>query len=1675
MSDWRDQLEPVTEAPAAPTGSFMDKLTPINPVPQQKAVVSANDNGDEAAKALQISKRTGISPSLVQGDLPGYAAHDRTQTAIKYVNENPFVAKYVDSSPMAAKVSSDDYEALSKSSPALWKLHQDSIDQETSAHLAAQVPALAEHMDSAIGRENIRGYVERIKSGFMGGFGEGSEVEKFIKGAHDLGLSQNVVDFWEGSGLLPAARAGEAAIRMIPGLIGGAMGAGSGFIAEGMGSEGEAWGDRFLRDAPGMNAALMGGGASALMRTPKFAVDKTAAAINRVLADKPPVDDLHTYLAEHTPGGPRAKSLSAGETPTDELWQSKPIVDLAKAEAAGKAMDEAVAASLEGRTKERSKESYTDWVKANDVNGTVHIPGFVIKDMYEKAGKVPIEGDGLLGFVPGLAEKMTVANETGADVAIPKDKFVGHIDESTYEALKDEMRVDEKGVSRREAKEAIEEQKTSPTEADTVRFYHGEKGGSDPAGGGPRWVTPSYEYARDFNSGDKPNIVHSVDIPKARLLSDLSSGYDEINSFPRNFEAPEEFAKQLKPYTPDKPVVAATKAVQESLGIKENYLSPLFKDGETLNITKGMMEQYAKLNDRREEIRLDRAIKFEKKVAARRLTPEWKANEAIERAAADKEIYDSPVWAADRFFNQGLALDGSKIPPETRVKLGEVKADDYASMLGFESGSDLSTALLKLEGERADAGKGPKWQFKQQVEAETARRMEKKYGNLEDNIAIEASDVALGEWNVDLLAAEWRILSEVNGGTPAYTRENFAAWTKDQFNQARAGDVRFETWRRAAEKSGVEAEKALLKQDWKEALLQKQHQMLNFLLAKEAKGFEREVARAQNLIGKYADQVNLPAVDQRYTDQIHRLIQQFGVDTRRTTENTDYNLRGTDKDFANFVARENQNGALIVQADLPTPRAGVEGRPIDNLTVDQFRDFATMIESLDHNGRAMKQIEIAGKREDFNAVEDKITKNLDTMEKKDFNPDITGPVSALRAAGRMVDARLRKAENLIDQIDKKDPLGAFNSAVLRGLIEGEYAKGDMITKLAKMASELPGDREWGKALGDLTTNKELLDWETGKPKKLTNENKIAIALNYGNKSNRKVMLEAFHWTEPEVEAYLSRELTPMDKKMVDGIHGLFEPLAPLIEKATSSRAGVAVPLIEGTPWNGMKGGYYPLIIDPRAKLLGRQVDTDLFQKTKFDPLPTANALKQRTGKVYPVDLSINQINSRLSQTAHAVFMQEPVINANKVLSSPAVREGIANAFGPEYVKMLDMWIRDIANNGGSDVGLHDDMASWLSRNVRQNVTVALMGYKASTALIHGGSAGASSMYESFKLHMPEENVGKAAVLAPVRLVNDIRKLGLGQFLPEASRRFFGSQSNMFAMTDFVLENSGEMRNRQRSLQKDFGYQLEKITNSNIMDDAARVRALYQTYSMGMVAYLDTLTATPVWKAAYDHALIEKKMEHPDAVYMADKAVREAHGSASLVSRANIGRGEINKWLTIAYNGYWNHNYNKAVQVGTELRGQDFSASQKVAIGAAFMTAMIVAPALVHHAVRGEESETWGGSIAKMMASQFGGMVPIVNSMVYSMIHNRDPSISPIEEVMKNVTNIYRDAVAKNPKHQFKHILQASGMLTGLPLTNQHIDTFSFLNDVVNQRQNPETVGDWWHGITTGSMKPKRHR
>jgi hypothetical protein len=79
-----------------------------------------------------------------------------------------------------------------------------------------------------------------------------------------------------------------------------------------------------------------------------------------------------------------------------------------------------------------------------------------------------------------------------------------------------------------------------------TRFYHG---GEDPTSGGPRWLTPDEDYARNFRAGPGGNEVHYVDIPTDSPMLGKSfddTGTSQVAPFV-SFEAPEEIAKNLRP------------------------------------------------------------------------------------------------------------------------------------------------------------------------------------------------------------------------------------------------------------------------------------------------------------------------------------------------------------------------------------------------------------------------------------------------------------------------------------------------------------------------------------------------------------------------------------------------------------------------------------------------------------------------------------------------------------------------------------------------------------------------------------------------------------------------------------------------------------------------------------------------------------------------------------------------------------------------------------------------------------------------------------------------------------------------------------------------------------------------------------------------------------------------
>lgn len=169
MSDWNTAPEVTPPAPPiAPSAGSWDAAPLAGPTPQQKAVANANENGDEAGKALSISKQTGIPAPVVQTDLSGYDAHARTKAAVKAM-KNPAIAAYVDGNPMAAKVSADDYEKLDEVSQYLQNLQQDRISGQAHVGLVQGIPEIAEMLTTAPGRDKLFSALKQLPATLLHG------------------------------------------------------------------------------------------------------------------------------------------------------------------------------------------------------------------------------------------------------------------------------------------------------------------------------------------------------------------------------------------------------------------------------------------------------------------------------------------------------------------------------------------------------------------------------------------------------------------------------------------------------------------------------------------------------------------------------------------------------------------------------------------------------------------------------------------------------------------------------------------------------------------------------------------------------------------------------------------------------------------------------------------------------------------------------------------------------------------------------------------------------------------------------------------------------------------------------------------------------------------------------------------------------------------------------------------------------------------------------------------------------------------------------------------------------------------------------------------------------------------------------------------------------------------
>jgi len=1053
----------------------------------------------------------------------------------------------------------------------------------------------------------------------------------------------------------------------------------------------------------------------------------------------------------------------------------------------------------------------------------------------------------------------------------------------------------------------------------------------------------------------------------------------------------------------------------------------------------------------------------ERQVDAR---PEMQAMELLRRGkprGSDAEAVPMRLNRADleAMFGPGVTDVLPRAVPPLWSEKGGVHPDQVAEMVGLRSGDELVRKLMGVgEQQRQLREAGEKRGVRAHtIEQEVQARMVERHGDVlaDGSIEEEAQNAVHNEMQLRAMGVELQALGRRFREAPRGRDEMQVVrdWARRTIGDKQVADATaVNLYARAEAKAAQAAFDALDKADPRpeEAYRQQCARMLNHALFIEAKRAADDVDRASRTMTRYAGADTLPGMDQGALDQIHALLERldFGKASGREVERR--------QSLAAWVEGQRAQGL----------EPAVPARLLDDafrqhystMTVDEVRGLSDAVQSIAHLGRLKQTLLDRKEARDFDALVQEAVDTAGRLPQREVstrrNPGVGGTgLDRLRAklgsAGsvlRMADASLLKMEQVLEWLDGKDSNGVFQRVVFRRLSEAQVREHDMqkeiAGKLRELNAKLP--KQGRRELDRLREVAELPDGRTGKPSSMTKGELLAVALNTGNEGNLGKMLQGEGWTAEGVRAALDRHLTKADWDFVQGTWDTIESLWPQVAALEKRVSGVEPEKVQRTPvetaHGTYDGGYYPLVYDPLRSMDVEQnrqrSGADLFENNYTRATTSQGHTMERVdGYARPLLLSLDVLPRHLNAVIHDLAYREAVMDADRFLAAPQVREAVEGTLGREYYAQFRPWLQSIANDQAIDPR---GLAFWdrLAHKARTNGTMVGLGFRLSTMVVHGTSAALNS-------------VGEAGLVPMSKAV--------GAFMRDPK-----------GMRDFVFEKSGEMRNRLNEVDRDMRDALRDLHGDH--GPLATVRR----YSMMGVAMLDMASALPTWAAAHTEAL-KRGMDDADAIYAADQSVRNAHGAGGAKDHSAIQRGSETQKLFTMFYSFWNHLYNRQRDLVRDARNIGSVGDFGSVLARSFF--YLVAPPIIHGLIAGGsnkddgEEHGWAGWAAEHIGLGLVSGVPVVRDVASALGHGSEYRMSPAADAIIKAGHLGKDVaralgfIEGEPSDRWvRHAIETPGYFLGLP-TGQAASAGQFLWDVWHGDEDPQGVAEWMHGIMYG--------
>lgn len=1102
--------------------------------------------------------------------------------------------------------------------------------------------------------------------------------------------------------------------------------------------------------------------------------------------------------------------------------------------------------------------------------------------------------------------------------------------------------------------------------------------------------------------------------------------------------------------------------------------SRVYERANSLGMPIGQFKEYDKLIQKQHAEDVAAATKRAEAQQAREQTKQWKDDRKALRAEVSKDIRQRPDVAADLFLGAGelygqkiarrYQLDADALSPEQKAALPKeyyakdgLAPDDVANIFGYGSGDAMVQKLAEYNTAKMSAQMTAKDFVSRVTDIETDRQMRIKYGVLEDNIMDAVKEQVSGETELNKVHEETLYYGTKIGQLPA-TRENIHAAVRQEFQKISLGNISSDRFMRRVGQLGRAIEAAHRSEDWAEAFRLAQQREYALTLAHEAVKAEKEIAKFDKVAKRFTKR-EVPSVDPAYTNFIHDILMRVGKPVRRSIQDLQTEIEaGEYKTLQDFVEGKETHGLREVPvADILLDPAF--RKKFEDLTVDEFRAVDASIKTLVKNGRDEKKITKAGVEADLQDIKDQMIEQLKLFQERTYDAKggrWMGPIPPKLAKGlRTYGISHIQMENLFNRWDHDDPNGVFQQYVMRDLVDSANNESALTKQYAEKLRSITDKSDLKKSVDNplfkVPGTDTLMKFNRG--------NLRTIMLNMGNDSNFSKLARGYKLEPTAIRAWVDQHATKADWDWVQRIGDVFAELKAEVDVMYRNISGVAPESLALQPIQTVHGEYpgwyYPVIYHPEfegpsKKLMG----PNALEQEGFVRATTPSGYTQRrTGYAGPMALDLDIMPSRMKQMIHDLAMRPAVINASKIFYDKDVRGAVFKHFGTEWRDMLVPYLVDVANSANYVPKAQRQFYN-ASEFIRQNMISTLVGLNPGTVLKHGPTAFVQSLHE----------VGTVNFLKAMKSLTSINERT--------------GESNWA----FAQRESQELQRRHQNYIETLGGAAHELMPQG---KYMSLRSTIQSLSAKPVALSDLLSAVPTWLAQYEKTIGEGS-SHGDAVYMADRAVRRAHGSVAITNRSGVMRGgAAAQWLASVY-GFFNHIMNRQYELlwkaGETMdlakKGEYREAMQRAPELTSMLFAYVLAPALIEEMVTplaSTDNESWGKKAAKGIAFTLGASWIGVRDVANAILNGRDPSVGLASTALKTVTDLARDLAKDRPlskEHAGKVIKDGAtlmGTLSGVvPAQAGKVAEFAY---GVNQgTERPNGPWGWLVGSRYGTLK-----